>query len=115
MTRQEVEARISALLQAGGFDMTLYDALLPVCEGDIAARLRSGANPETDCPETYALAVSLLMMAEAGGLSPLPQSYTVGDVSLTEGLGAAELRGRAYALLRGYVTPQGFAFLGVPG
>ncbi len=117
--KEQTRARIAALLSAEpSFDMALLAPLCEVCAGELSRRMRAGADPETDCPETYALAVSLLMRAEAADCrEEVPGgAFTVGSVSisgLNDETERAALRHRAYRLLGGYLLPGDFAFRGV--
>jgi hypothetical protein len=115
--KEDTLTRVAALLQAGGeFDMALFPALSLACGAELSGCLKPGADPETDCPEIFALAISLLMRAKAGVQHPAPSSYSLGDLSVTgqsQGETAAALRQEAFRLLKGYVYPTGFAFVGV--
>ena len=116
--KEETKTRIAAWISMGtAFDMALFDPLSEACAGELSRRMRAGADPEEECPEVYALAVSLLMRAEAAEeQAALPGSFTVGGVSMS-GLSAqtdcAALRQRAFRLLRDYLPPADFAFRGV--
>lgn len=118
--KAETKNRIAAWLNMeSSFDMALFEPLSQTCAGELSRRMRAGADPEEECPEVYALAVSLLMRAEAAGeqAASLPGSFTVGGVSmsgLTPESERAALRQRAYRLLRDYLPPADFAFRGVP-
>jgi hypothetical protein len=115
--KEDTLTRVAALLQAGGeFDMALFPALSQACAAEVAQRLKPGADPETDSPDAYALAISLLMRAKAAVQSPSPTAYTLGDLSVSglgQEAGANDLRQEAFRLLKGYVYPAGFAFVGV--
>ncbi len=117
--KEETKRRITAILSLEeSFDMALFAPLSEACAGELSRRLRAGADPETECPEAYALALSLLMRSQAldNRSDVLSGSFTVGDVSIS-GLEAQEesaaLRQRAYHLLSGYLQPASFAFRGV--
>jgi hypothetical protein len=115
--KKDTLTRVATLIQADGeFDMALFPALSQACGAEVAQRLKPGADPETDCPELFALAISLLMRAKAGVQHPAPSSYSLGDLSVTgqsQGETAAALREEAFRLLKGYVYPPGFSFVGV--
>ncbi len=117
--KEETRLRIAALLSTEpSFDMGLLAPLSEVCAGELSRRMRAGADPETECPEVYALALSLLIRAEGANPQGIqsPDSFTVGSVSISGPNTAEEnsaLRRRAYRLLRGYLQPVDFAFRGV--
>ncbi len=103
----------------GSVDEALETPLRTACEQALLSRLKPGVNPETDCPEVFALAVALLMLAEAdtvqaGGSAA---SFTAGSLTISRSAGetddSASLRARAYTLLRPYLTDEGFAFRSV--
>ena len=103
-----------AYLDADGtLDAELRPALRAACEAYLTARLRSGADPETDCPATFALAAALLMLAEYGSLQAggAAASFTAGDLTIAGGAAgdSADLRGRALALLQPWLADGPFA------
>lgn len=117
--KEETKTKIAAWLSLEpSFDMALFEPLSQSCAGSLSRRIRPGTDPEAECPEVYALALSLLMRAEAAEEREisLPSSFTVGGVSISGGStqsDSAALRQRAYRLLGDYLSPAGFAFRGV--
>ena len=102
-----------AYLDADGtLDAELRPALRAACEAYLTARLRSGADPETDCPAAFALAAALLMLAASGSLQAggTAASFTAGDLTIAGGTAdGADLRGQALALLQPWLADGTFA------
>jgi hypothetical protein len=122
-TDADIQARAEALL-GGNADEERKTALGAVCaaaRGEIEARLRDGASPES-IGEAYVTACGMLAIAmclEAQGASDVA-SFSAGSVSVTKSASrarysAAGLRKQAESLLAAYLADGGFAFMGVKG
>lgn len=94
---------------------TLLLPLVKTAEQALAARLRSGVDPE-DCP-AFAVAAALVAMeglegAEGGGVT----AFTAGEVTIRAERGGQTSRtAQALRLLAPWLKETGFAFQGVAG
>ena len=104
----------SAAAEIAGGESELLGLLCKASEDELLRRLRKGARPESIKPIFIAAAAMLAcsMYETYGGV----KSWSIGQVSVTEGGAVSDLRYRAEMLMAGYIdSGSGFDFVGVEG
>ena len=111
---EEIYALALTFLGGAGEDAALR-AACKAAEAELGAKLKPGVSPE-DCSDSFVCAAAWLALAvygaaETGGA----EQFSVADVSIKKGGGAASkaLRAQAESLMAPWCAAGAFQFLGV--